>query len=124
MTVAMTRRRRQDNDDNDNDDHDDDDDDEDDKRKVTTCRCAREVQCVDVTIEVAGRQERRQRIKRDDDDGDDDDGEKDDHKINSKSSFCPPQSRKGTITYSACVLGVWLRYRRQGKHVVSELKWQ
>jgi hypothetical protein len=40
-----------------------------------------------------------------------------------KSTFCPPQSRKGTITYSACILGVRLRYRRHGKHVVTELKW-
>ncbi len=29
---------------------------------------------------------------------------------------------KDTITYSACVLGVRLRYRRHGKHVVTELK--
>jgi hypothetical protein len=74
---------------------------------------------VDVTIEVTARQERRRHIKRDDDDEDDDDGEKDDHKINSKSTLRPPQSRKCTITYSTCVLGVRLRYRRQGKHVVE-----
>jgi hypothetical protein len=73
-------------------------------------------------IEVAVQQERRHRIERDDDDGDDDGGEKDDQKINSKSTFCPPQSRKGIITYSACVLGVRLHYRRHGKHVVTELK--
>ena len=53
-------------------------------------------------IEVAARQERWRCIERDDDDGDDDDGEKHDHKINSKSTFCPPQSRKGPITY-VCV---------------------
>ncbi len=41
---------------------------------------------------------------RDDNDGDDDDGENDNQKINSKSTFCPSQSRKGTGTYSACVL--------------------
>ena len=74
-------------------------------------------------IEVAARQERRQRIKRDDYDGDDDDGEKDDQKINSKSTFCPPQSKKGIITYSACVLGGRLPYRHHGKHVAKELKW-
>jgi len=44
--------------------------------------------------------------------------------INSKSTFRPPQSRKGTITYSACVLlGVRLRYWRHGEHDVTELKW-
>ena len=74
------------------------------------------------TIEVVAQQERRQRIERDDDDGYDDDGEIDDQKINSKSTFHPPQSRKGTITYSACILGVRLGYRRHGKHVVTELK--
>ena len=77
---------------------------------------------VGVTIEVAARRERWQHIERDDDDGDDDDGEKDDQKINSKSTFCPPQSGKGTITDSTCVLGVRLRYWRHGKHVVTELK--
>ena len=75
-----------------------------------------------MTIEVAARRERRRRIKRDDDDGDNDDGEKDDKKINSQSTFRPPQSGKGTITDFACVLGVRLRYRRHGKHVVTELK--
>ena len=59
----------------------------------------------------------------DDNDGDDDDGEKHDKKINSKSTFCPPQSRKGTITYSTCILGVRLHYWHHGKHVVTELKW-
>ncbi len=73
---------------------------------------------VGVTIEVVAQQERWRRIERDEDDGDDDDGEKDDQKINSKSTFCPPQSGKGTITDSACILGV----RRHGKHVVTELK--
>ena len=71
---------------------------------------------------MAAQRERWRRIKGDDDDGDDDNGEKDNQKINSKSTFCPPQSRKDTITYSACVLGVRLRYRRNGKHVVTELK--
>ncbi len=47
----------------------------------------------------------------DDNDGDDDDGENDVQKINFKSTFCPSQSRKGTGTYSACVLGIRLRYR-------------
>ncbi len=78
---------------------------------------------VGVMIEVWRRQERWRHIERDDDDGDDDDGEKDNQKINSKSTFRPPQTRKGTITYSACVLGVRLRYRFHGKHVVRELKW-
>jgi hypothetical protein len=32
----------------------------------------------------------------DDNDGDDNDGENDDQKIIFKSTFCPPQSRKGT----------------------------
>ncbi len=77
---------------------------------------------VGVTIEVAAQQKRWRRIERDDDDGDNDDGEKDDQKINSKSTFRPPQSGKGTITDSACVLGVRLRYGRHGKHVVTELK--
>ncbi len=76
-----------------------------------------------MTIEVGARRERWQRIERDDDDGDDDNGEKDDQKINSTSTFRPPQSRRGTITDSACVLGVRLRYRCHGKHVVTELKW-
>ena len=71
-------------------------------------------------VEMAAQRERWRRIERDnddgdDDDGDDDDGEKDDQKINSKSTFRPPQSRKGTITYSTCVLGVRLRYQRHGK---------
>ncbi len=77
---------------------------------------------IGVAIEVAARRERWRRIKRDDDDGDDDDGEKDDQKINSKSTFRPLQSRKGNITYSPCVLGVRLRHRLHGKHVVTELK--
>ncbi len=47
----------------------------------------------------------------DDNNGDDDDGENDDQIINSKSTFCPSQRRKGTGTYSACVLGIKLRYR-------------
>ena len=47
-----------------------------------------------------------------DNDGDDDDGENDDQKINSKSTFCPFQSKKGTRTYSACILGIRLRYPR------------
>ena len=71
---------------------------------------------------MAARGERRRRIERDNDDGDDDDGEKDDQKINFKSTFRPPQSRKDTITYSACILGVRPHYRRHGKHVVTELK--
>ncbi len=80
---------------------------------------------VGATIEVAVQRERQWCIERDDDDGDndDDDGEKDDQTINSKSTFRPPQSRKDTITYSACALGVRLRYQRHGKHVVTELKW-
>ena len=77
---------------------------------------------VGATIEVVALRERRWRIERDNDDGDDDDGEKDNQKINSKSTFCPPQSRKGAITYSTCVLGVRLCYRRHGKQVVTELK--
>ncbi len=59
----------------------------------------------------------------DDNDGDDDNGENDDQKINSKSFFCPSQSRKGTGTYSACILGIRLRHRCHGAHVVKELKW-
>jgi hypothetical protein len=39
------------------------------------------------------------------------------HSINSKSTFRPPQGSKHTGTYSACILGVRLRYRRHGKHV-------
>ncbi len=58
----------------------------------------------------------------DDNGGDNDDGENDDQIINSKSTFCPSQSRKGTKTYSACVLGKRLRYRCHGAHVVKELK--
>ncbi len=58
----------------------------------------------------------------DDNDGDDEDGENDDQKINSKSTFCPSQSRKGTGTYSTCILGIRLRYRCHGAHVVKELK--
>ncbi len=56
-------------------------------------------------------------------DGDDDDEENDDQKINSKSTFYPPQSRKGTGTYFACVLGKRLRYWCHGALVVKELKW-
>jgi hypothetical protein len=74
-------------------------------------------------IEVWWQRERWWRNKRDDDDGDNDNGEKDNQQINFKSTFHPPQSRKGTITYSTCVLGIRLRYRRHGKHVVTELKW-
>ena len=58
----------------------------------------------------------------DDNDRDDDDGENDNKKINSKSTFCPSQSRKGTGTNSACVLGIRLRYWCHGAHVVKELK--
>ncbi len=59
----------------------------------------------------------------DDDDIDDDDGENDeDQKINSKSTFCPSQSKRGTGTYSTCVLGIRLRYWCHGAHVVKELK--
>ncbi len=57
-----------------------------------------------------------------DDNNGDNDGENDDQKINSKSTFCPSQSRKGTGTYSSCVLGIRLRYRCHGVHVVKELK--
>jgi hypothetical protein len=39
------------------------------------------------------------------------------HSINSKSTFHPPQGGKHIGTYSACVLGVRLRYWRHGKHV-------
>ncbi len=58
----------------------------------------------------------------DDNDGDDNNGENDDRKINSKSTFCPPQSRKGTGTYFACALGIRLHYWCHGAHVVTELK--
>jgi hypothetical protein len=58
----------------------------------------------------------------DDNNGDDDDGENDDQKINSKSTFCQSQNRKGTGTCSACVLGIRLRYWCHGAHVVKELK--
>jgi hypothetical protein len=58
----------------------------------------------------------------DDNDGDDNNGENDIQKINSKSTFCPSQSRKGTGTYSACILGIWLHYRCHGAYVVKELK--
>ncbi len=58
----------------------------------------------------------------DDNDGDDDDGEIDGQKINSKSTFCPYQSKKGTRTYSACVLGIRLCYWCHGAHIVKELK--
>ena len=64
---------------------------------------------------------RWRRIKRDNDDGDDDNGEKDYQKINSESAFRLPQSRKGTITYSTCILGVRLSYWH-GEHVVTDLK--
>ncbi len=39
------------------------------------------------------------------------------HSINSKSIFHPPQGGKHMENYSACVLGVRLRYRRHGKHI-------
>jgi len=39
------------------------------------------------------------------------------HSINSKPTFRPPQCRERTGTYSACVLGVRLRYRCHGDHV-------
>jgi hypothetical protein len=58
----------------------------------------------------------------DENDGDADDGENDDRKINSKSTFCPSQSRKGTGKYSACVLGIRLRYWCHGAHIIKELK--
>jgi hypothetical protein len=58
----------------------------------------------------------------DDNDRDDDDGENDDQKINSKSTLYLPQSRKGTGTYSTCILGIRLRYRCHGALVVKELK--
>ncbi len=56
-------------------------------------------------------------------DGDDDNGENDDQKNNSKSTLFPPQSRKGTRTYSTCVLGIRLCYWCHDVHVVAELKW-
>jgi hypothetical protein len=59
----------------------------------------------------------------DDNDGDNNNGENDHQKINSKSTFYPPQSRKGTGTYSACILGIRLCYRCHGALVVKELKW-
>ncbi len=58
----------------------------------------------------------------DDNDKDDNDEENDNQKINSKSTFYPPQSRKGTGTYFACILGIRLRYRCHGALVVKELK--
>ncbi len=39
------------------------------------------------------------------------------HSIDSKSTFHPPQSGKRMGTYSACVLGVRLRYQRHDKVV-------
>ena len=39
------------------------------------------------------------------------------HSINSKPTFRPPQYIERTGTYSACVLGVRLRYQRHGDHV-------
>jgi hypothetical protein len=39
------------------------------------------------------------------------------HSINSKSTFRPPQSGKRMGTYSACILGVKLRYQCHGKHI-------
>jgi hypothetical protein len=39
------------------------------------------------------------------------------HSINSKCTFRPPQCRERTGTYSACVLGVRLCYRRHGDRV-------
>ena len=39
------------------------------------------------------------------------------HLINSKSTLRTPPSGKRMGTYSACVLGVRLRYRRHGEHV-------
>ena len=54
----------------------------------------------------------------DDDDGDDGDDEDDETILLSAH----PRAEKGTITYSPCILGVRLRYRRHGKHVVTELK--
>jgi hypothetical protein len=51
----------------------------------------------------------------DDDDGDDGDDEDDETILLSAH----PRAEKGTITYSPCILGVRLRYRRHGKHVVT-----
>jgi hypothetical protein len=59
----------------------------------------------------------------DNNNGDDDDGENNNQKINSKFIFCPSQSRKGTGTYSTCILGIRLHYWCHGAHVVKELKW-
>jgi hypothetical protein len=44
------------------------------------------------------------------------------HSINSKTTFRPPQCRERTGTYSACVLGVRLRYQRHGDHVFDDEK--
>ncbi len=69
-----------------------------------------------VIIAADGREERQRGEKicsaddGDNNDGDGNDGENDDQKIDSKSTFCPSESRKGTRTYSACVLGIRLRY--------------
>ncbi len=38
------------------------------------------------------------------------------HSINSKSTFRPTQSGKRMTSYSACILGVRLRYWRHGEH--------
>jgi hypothetical protein len=38
------------------------------------------------------------------------------HSIDFKSTFHPPQSSKGMAPYSACILGVRLRYWRHGEH--------
>jgi hypothetical protein len=59
---------------------------------------------------------------RDNNNGADNDGENNDQKINSKSTFCPSQCKKGTGTYSTCILGIRLRYWCHGAHVVKELK--
>ncbi len=58
----------------------------------------------------------------DNNNGDNNDGENDDKKINSKSTFCPSQSRKGTGTHSTCILGIRLHYQCHGAHIVKELK--
>ncbi len=39
------------------------------------------------------------------------------HSTDSKSTFCPSQSRNSTGTYFACILGVRLHYQHHGKHV-------
>ena len=44
------------------------------------------------------------------------------HSINSKPTFRPPQCRERTGTYSTCVLGVRLCYRRHGDHVIDDEK--